>query len=249
MLPLVFLVFLSQNSPPVAPPKFDLAHAKRVFDSNCAGCHGPEGKGGKGPSLAVPQLRHGRTDEELAQVILFGIPGTEMPPSWHLGAEGVTLAVVYVRTLGASATPPKVEGDVAKGKALYEGKGSCANCHTIGARGHAYGPDLSEIGSRRSASSLHESLSEPNAEVAEGFVPVYVVTSQGTTVSGIRVNEDNFSIQVLDASGHFHSFRKSAVTKIDKRPGESPMPSYKTLFSQSEMNDLVAYLSSLRGER
>jgi hypothetical protein len=78
---------------------------------------------------------------------------------------------------------------------------------------------------------------------------VVVVTSQGATVSGIRVNEDNFSIQVLDPSGRFHSFRKSALSKIDKRPGESPMPSYKTLFSEDEMNDLIAYLSSLRGDQ
>lgn len=247
MLPVVVLLTFLSQSP--STPKVDLARAKQVFDSSCAGCHGPEGKGGKGPSLAVPKLRHARTDDELVQTIVGGIPGTQMPPSWYLGTEGVTLVVVYVRTLQANATPPRVEGDVANGKALYDGKGKCANCHTIGAMGHAFGPDLSNIGGRRSAASLHESLAEPNAEVADAYVPVVVITSQGNTVSGICVNEDNFSIQVLDSSGRFHSFRKSALSKIDKRSGESPMPSYKTLFSDTEMNDVVAYLSSLRGEQ
>jgi len=160
MLPvLALLTFLSQANPAaVAPPGIDLARAKRVFDTSCAGCHGPEGRGGKGPSLAVPKLRHARTDEELGQIILFGLPGTEMPPSWHLGVEGVTLAAAYVRMLGANATPPQVAGDVGKGQQLFRGKGACAGCHTIGAEGRAYGPDLSDIGARRSAAGLREAL-------------------------------------------------------------------------------------------
>jgi len=251
MLPLLpLLMFLSQANPAAAaPPRIDLARAKRVFDTSCAGCHGPEGRGGKGPSLAVPKLRHARTDEELGQLILLGLPGTEMPPSWYLGVEGVTLAAAYVRVLGANATPPQVAGDVVKGKELFRGKGACAGCHTIGAEGRAYGPDLSDIGARRSADGLRESLIQPNAAAGEGFVPVRAVTRQGEKVSGIRLNEDNFTIQILEASGRFHSFRKSALSELQESLTESTMPSYKTIFSEGELQDLVAYLSSLRGEQ
>jgi putative heme-binding domain-containing protein len=249
MLPVLpLLLFLSQANPAAAlPPGIDLARAKRVFDTSCAGCHGPEGRGGKGPSLAVPKLRHARTDEELGQIILLGLPGTEMPPSWYLGVEGVTLAVVYVRMLGANATPPQVAGDVVKGKGLFHGKGGCAGCHTIGAEGHAFGPDLSDIGARRSAAGLREALLDPNAAAGEGFVPVLAVTRQGEKVSGIRVNEDNFTIQILEPSGVVHSLRKSALAELHESPNESKMPSYKTIFSEGELQDLVAYLSSLRG--
>jgi len=73
-----------------------LGKAKRVFDANCAGCHGPEGVGGKGPALAVPKTAAARTDEQLAGIIVSGIPGTVMPPSWHLGNEGVMLTIAYV---------------------------------------------------------------------------------------------------------------------------------------------------------
>lgn len=250
MVPLLPLLFLAQVNPAAAPPpKIDFARAKRVFDTSCAGCHGPEGRGGKGPSLAVRRLRHARTDAELAQIILLGLPGTEMPPSWYLGVEGVTLAVAYVRMLGAIAAPPQVAGDVGKGKELFRGKGACAGCHTIGAEGRAYGPDLSDIGSRRSAAGLRESLIDPNAEIAEGFVPVHAVTRQGEKVSGIRLNEDNFTIQILDQAGGFHSIRKAALSEIQERPNGSAMPSYKTIFSEGELQDLVAYLSSLRGEQ
>lgn len=241
-------MLLSQAGPtPAAPPKIDFARAKRVFDNSCAGCHGPEGSGGKGPRLAVPKLRHARTDDELGQIITWGIPGTEMPPSWYLGADGVTLAAAYVRMLGANATPPKVAGDVAKGKELFRAKGGCTNCHTVGSEGRAYGPDLSDIGARRGAASLRQSLVEPAAEISEGFVPVHATTRQGEKVNGIRVNEDTFTIQILEPSGRFRSFRKSALSALDERPTESPMPSFKTTFSENELQDLVAYLSSLRG--
>jgi cytochrome c oxidase cbb3-type subunit 3 len=244
------LMFLSQANPAAAaPPRIDLVRAKHVFDISCAGCHGPEGRGGKGPSLAVAKLRHAGTDEELGQIILFGLPGTEMPPSWYLGVEGVTLAAAYVRTLGANATPPQVAGDVGKGKQLFRGKGACAGCHTIGAEGNAFGPDLSDIGARRSAAGLRESLIHPDAEVAEGFVPVDAVTERGEKVSGIRLNEDNFTIQILDASGRFHSFRRAALSQLKEHFTESVMPSYEKIFSEAELLDLVAYLSSLRGEQ
>lgn len=247
LLPL--LLFLAQvNSATAAPQKIDLARAKRVFDTNCAGCHGLEGRGGKGPSLAVPKLPRARSDEELIQVISQGIPGTEMPPSWHLGEEGLTLAVAYVRMLGANATPAKVAGDVERGSQLFSGQGGCTACHTIGSKGRAYGPDLSDIGGRRSAASLRESLLDPNAEVAEGFMSVRAVTRDGEKVDGIRVNEDNFTIQILDRSGRLHSFRKSALADLEVRPGESAMPSYKGVFLENDLQDLVAYLSSLRDQ-
>jgi hypothetical protein len=92
-------------------------------------------------------------------------------------------------------------------------------------------------------------LIQPNAQAGEGFVPVRAVTRQGEKVSGIRVNEDNFTIQILEASGRLHSFRKSALSELQESPTESTMPSYKTIFSESELQDLVAYLSSLRGDQ
>jgi putative heme-binding domain-containing protein len=239
----LLLSFLAAQASPPAPPKIDWARAKRVFDANCAGCHGPGGVGGKGPALAVAKLSRGRTDEQLAAVIVDGIPGTVMPPSWHLGTDGVTLAVAYVRKLGAAATPPVVEGDVAKGKAIFEIR-NCATCHDLG-----YGPNLASIGARRTAASLRESVTDPAADVAEEFLPVRIVTRDGKKVQGIRINEDTFTIQVMGISGRYFSFRKDALAKLEKLIGESPMSSYKEMLSEIELRDLVAYLSSLRGEQ
>ena len=242
MIPVLVLSLLMAQANPTPPP-IDWAKAKRVFDANCAGCHGPEGVGGKGPALAVPKLPRARTNEELGAIIANGIPGTVMPPSWHLGNDGVMLCIAYVRKLGASATPPKVEGDLVKGESLFRAKG-CTGCHTAG-----YGPDLSNIGARRTAASLRQSVTDPSAEVSEDSLLVRVTTREGKKVQGIRVNEDSFTIQIIEPSGRFSSYRKDSLTKLDTRVGESPMPSYKAAFSETELKDLVAYLAALRGEQ
>src|SRR5258708_973242 len=238
----LLLSFLVAQANPGATPPIDWARAKRVFDANCAACHGPEGAGGKAPALAVAKLSRARTDAQLAEVIVNGIPGTGMPPSWHLGME-VTLAVAYVRKLGAGATPPVVEGDVAKGQALFNSKG-CTTCHNIG-----YGPNLANIGARRTAASLRESITDPAAMVNEAFAPVRILTREGKKLQGIRVNENTFTIQVIEPSGPYSSFRKDSLANTDNVIGESPMPSYKTVFSETELRDLVAYLSSLPADR
>jgi len=244
---LAFLAFAPQAQA-ASPPKVDLARARRVFENNCAACHGPRGEGGRGPNLTVPKLRHARTDEELAGVITNGIPGTEMPPSWHLGEEGVTQVIVYLHVLRAKATPSAiVAGDAVNGKALFEGKGGCAGCHTVRGRGHAYGPELSDIGARRTEDNLRQSLEEPSSNVSENFLLVHAVSRQGVKVTGVRLNEDTFTIQILEPSGKVASFRKADLAKLEKRAGESPMPSYKTVFTESQRQDLIAYLASLRG--
>jgi cytochrome c oxidase cbb3-type subunit III len=246
---LMLAMLLAQTGGSAGQPKVDIARGKELFDAGCAGCHGPAGEGGKGPRLAVPKLPRAKTARELVGVIMGGIPGTEMPPSWYLTNDDVRMVVAYVRQLGATATPPRVEGDVAKGMALFNGKGGCSNCHTLRGVGHAYGPDLTDIGARRTASSLRESLINPSAEIAPEFLEIHLVTRDGAQHTGIRLNEDSFTIQIIEPSGRVDSYRKEDLTALEKRPDQSSMPNFKTAFSDVELQDLVAYLSSLRGEQ
>jgi len=178
-------------------------------------------------------------------VIANGIPDTEMPGHWFTDRE-IRQLVAFVRTLGQVA-PQKAPGDVANGEKLYAGKGGCAACHTIGGRGGAIGPDLSEIGASRSLAYLRESLINPEAAVPDGFLEVQLVTKNGHRMTGVRLNEDTFSIQIRDLSGDFRSFFKTELTELNKQPGKSPMPSYTRVFTTSELDDVVAYLDSLRG--
>lgn len=225
----------------------DLARGKRLFEGHCAACHGMKATGGKGPNLAQPALTRAADNPALFSVIKEGIEGTAMPGAWQMTDREIWQVAGYIRSLGR-VPAVSLPGDAARGKAIYGGKG-CAACHIVRGQGTAYGPELTNIGLRRNAEYLREALLIPEAAVPEGFVMVRAVTRDGREVRGVRLNEDSFTIQFRDAAGSFYSFRKAQLKALDKEFGKSPMPAYKETLSNSELDDLVAYLASLRGER
>jgi cytochrome c oxidase cbb3-type subunit III len=238
----------------------DLDAGRKLFQSHCAVCHGPAGDGGKGTNLAQPRLPRAPDDRALARIITFGIPGTEMPHT-RLTAEQLAGIIFYVRSLGRAPSAP-LGGDVRRGEEVYGGKGNCAQCHAINGRGGVLGPDLSEIGLRRSPAYLRQSLTQPEAAIPDSFtsykkvtlipdnfLQIRMVTIDGRRITGARVNEDTFSIQIRDASGRIHSFFKEELRELHKDWGKSPMPSYRGVLSEAELEDVAAYLSSLRGDQ
>src|SRR4029077_17289682 len=180
---------------PVTTPE-DLVAGERIYRIQCAYCHGTRGEGGRGATLARPRLLHAPDDQSMFQVIARGIPDSEMPGHWFTARE-IWQVVAFVRTLGRLA-PQKISGDPASGGKLYAGKGGCARCHTVGGRGGAIGPDLSDIGARRSVAYLREALLAPEAAVPDGFLFVRLVTRAGRSITGVLINEDAFSIQIRD---------------------------------------------------
>jgi putative heme-binding domain-containing protein len=154
----------------------------------------------------------------------------------------------FVRSLGRVSIQP-VPGDAKRGREIYLGKGGCAACHMIKGQGGLMGPDLSAIGWRRSAAYLREALLEPEAAVPDDFLQVRVVPRDGAQITGVRLGEDSFAIQVRDYNGRLHSYWKRDVKQILKDRGKSPMPSYKDKLGDAEVTDLVAHLASLREEQ
>jgi putative heme-binding domain-containing protein len=149
-------------------------------------------------------------------------------------------------TLAAQTGQFRVTGNAAAGKAIFDGKGGCGGCHSIGDRGASLGPDLGEIGIRRSAKSLRLSLTDPNVEIYPEYYTVVVITKRGETVQGLALNEDDLSIQIRDISGNPRSFLKDDI-KIARREQRSLMPSYAARLPQAEIDDVVAYLRTLKG--
>jgi cytochrome c oxidase cbb3-type subunit 3 len=226
----------------------DLARGEKLFQVHCARCHGAKGEGSRGPALARPKLPRAPDDTELFNVIRHGIRGTEMPGAGAMSDREMRQAAAYVRSLGKVPAQP-VPGDPVRGAEIYRGKGTCATCHLIEGEGGVAGPDLSAIGTSRSAKHLRESLVDPQAAVPEDYLMVTVSPKTGQTVTGQRVNEDSFSIQVRDNAGQSHSFWKTDLASIDKQRGKSPMPSYKGQLSDAELTDVVAYLASLKEKK
>jgi putative heme-binding domain-containing protein len=238
----VFAILVALLQTPERTP--DTARGRRIFEAQCALCHGQFGGGGRGPSLARPTLKHAAGDKALREVIANGLPGTEMPASWQISPAEVADVAAYVRSLGAQPAEA-LPGDAARGRQLYAAQ-ACGTCHIVAGEGSGYGPELTAVGARRSAAYLRDAVVKPAAAAPEGFLMVEVVTASGRRVRGVRVNEDSFTLQLKDLEQKFHTFRKSALRKITRLPSETPMPAYDKL-SPAELDDLVAYLASLRG--
>jgi putative heme-binding domain-containing protein len=225
----------------------NLVRGRKLFDSHCARCHNMGGTGGEGPSLARPTLRHAADEEALLQIIQEGIEGTDMPGTWQISENEVRQIAAYVRSLGR-VEPTPLSGDPKRGQEVFEGASGCSMCHIVGGVGGVLGPDLSDVGLRRGAAYLRESLLSPGAAVAREYLPVRVIAKGGEEIVGVRVNEDSFTIQLRDPAGRVHSFPKLEVQDLEKIFGESLMPSYQSELSPSELEDVVSYLASLRGE-
>jgi mono/diheme cytochrome c family protein len=75
---------------------------------------------------------------------------------------------------------------------------------------------------------------------------VRIVMKDGTTINGRRLNEDTYTVQVIDEKEQLRSILKSDTRSyiVETR---SPMPSYATRLTEEELSDLVAYLLSLKG--
>lgn len=227
-------------------PRADVAAGKRLFERHCSLCHGIDGKGGRGPALNRAHLAHAPDDEELRSVIVNGIP-PNMPGAWFLQDKDVVNVAAFVRSL-SKLPADKLPGNAARGAVVYA-KSGCSNCHILNGAGQGYGPELTDIGERRSASFLLQVIRKPSAALPEGFLLVKATTGSGETVEGIRVNEDTFTIQIKDAGGQYHSLQKAELTELKKLRGETPMPSFEGVLSTPEMQDLVAYLALQREEQ
>lgn len=226
----------------------DVKNGQQLFMGQCARCHGPKGEGGRGAVLAQPKLRHAPDDEALFHVIQEGIKGTEMPPGYAVDTLETWQLAAYIRSLGRMA-PESVPGDAKRGQELYRSKGRCSQCHIIDGQGGSLGPELTEIAARRSAAHLRAAVLDPASTLPEGFLELRLTTKDGRGITGVRLNEDTFTLQIIDLNGELHSFIKSDLKELQRETGKTPMPSFRSAFSASEVDDLVAYLYSLRGNQ
>ena len=265
---LVFLACLSLSQPLFAQEKNPYAGDAKTaklgeyqFRLNCAFCHGLGARGGgRGPDLTRAK-RHGSSDAEIFHNIHDGIAGTAMPAATNGGIgvgmsdEEIWQVVTYIRSVEVKA-PAKPEGNATHGKELFNGAAGCSTCHMIAGKGGRLGPDLTSVGASRSTEYLVESLRNPSRRLAQGifeamkefpqeYVSVSVVTADGTKLSGVVLNEDQFTLQMLDTREQLHLFEKDKLRSLEKRR-ESAMPVYdqKTL-SDKDLQDLVAFLQSI----
>jgi cytochrome c oxidase cbb3-type subunit 3 len=222
----------------------DIDDGRRLYLANCALCHGPEGNSVPGVELGR-QIRRASTDDGIRIIIQKGIPGTAMPPH-TMGDFQAGTVIAYLHFMAKSASDSATGGDPAHGKAIFEGKGNCVNCHRVRDNGSRLGPDLTDIGNKRRAVELRRSVLEPDAEVLPENRAYRIVAKDGTTINGHLLNQDAFSVQILDSKQRLLSYSKASLTSY-AFADHSPMPSFQGKLSAEELTDLVSYLVSLKG--
>jgi putative heme-binding domain-containing protein len=217
-----------------------------LYNSNCITCHGGNGDSVPGVNLRAGQFRRATTDSDLNRLIQTGIPGTAMPPG-RFGTGELAALVAYIRAMREFDTRP-IRGDAARGRVLFEEKGNCMNCHRVNGRGSRVAPDLSDIGAIRAPEALERSLIDPTSTMLPVNRFVRAVTRDGKVISGRRLNEDTYTVQLIDSDERLLSFVKTELREFTVLKN-SAMPSYKDKLAPAELDDVVAYLRSLKGSR
>lgn len=232
------------------------------FRINCALCHGLGAKGGgRGPDLTRAVKKHTHNDAEMFQVISNGIPGTAMPANGTNG-QGVGMTdreiwqiITYIRSQEVKA-PAKPLGNAAHGKELFYGDANCSLCHMVEGKGGRLGPDLSGVGGSRTREAIIDSVRNPSRRLAWGlteatkefpqeYETATVVTADGKQIKGVTLNEDSFTVQIMDMGEHIHLLEKDKLKSFQKSR-ESMMPKYNPdILSDKDLGDIVAYLLSV----
>ncbi len=230
-----------------------------LFRANCSPCHGLNAHGGgRGPDLSSGRWTHGSTDAEIFRTVSQGVPGTEMPANGFEDSE-IWAIVAYLRSL-APAKPPVFSGDPVKGQKIFSDSAGCSNCHMVKGVGGLLGPDLSRVAASRPVPYLIDSIRQPDKDLSSGMLDpnnhyglplvydtVTVVTAGGERITGVEKNEDTFSLQLLTTDEKLRFFLKKDVKSVIHER-KSLMPQYsEQMVSQAELQDLIAYLETLRG--
>lgn len=233
----------------------DSARGKTLFEQNCSTCHGIDASGEDGPDLhGVPSSLG---DVAVENIIHSGIRGTAMPGFFDLSAKDAADIIAFLRSFDVATTAGPVSGDPKAGEALFQSSG-CSACHMIDGQGGSVGPELTRIGAMRGPTSLRGRLIDPGANLPQNGTGFYgskwteylmfrAVEKDGHVVQGMRVGENSFVIVLKDVTGKFHSLWKPDLRSLVSEPGKSLMPSFKNTLTPAQMDDLVAYLMTLKG--
>jgi putative heme-binding domain-containing protein len=230
----------------------EVENGGRLYQSTCAGCHGTAGDQVAGTALRSGKFRRANTDDEVVRIIRNGIAGTGMAAQAVSETEAAMI-VAWLRGSSAAsgaraALPNRLAGDPARGRVLFDGKGRCTSCHGPGGVGSRRAPGLTDIAVIRRPLQIEQALLDPAAEIHTDFRVINATMTDGTTVTGRLLNQNSYSIQLLDSTDRLRSLDKAQVRSYSILT-TSPMPSYRQSLSAQEVADVVAFLGTMKGTR
>lgn len=212
---------------------------RKAYLGGCAGCHGPEGGGGRGPSLIERGAWHPMTDDNLYSTIQKGVG---IMPAANLSEDRGWELAAFVRSLTAPAADVKAPGDPALGQALFSSGAACSNCHRIAGKGGFSGPDLSNIGRTSTLPKLRRSILDPDYEYTPGFESASLVLRNGNKLSGLVKDRTNYVLQLQLKDGTLRSIPVDTIESMALQ-NRTIMPlDYKTRLTKDDITNLVSFL-------
>jgi cytochrome c oxidase cbb3-type subunit 3 len=214
-----------------------------IFKKNCSFCHGAEGLGASGPSLAGSSLVKNDTNGDLIGSLVHNGRAAKGMPGFSFSDTDTMALVQYLHLLSERATNSDGKlvsdekrltvGDLHAGQSYFAGPGRCGSCHSpLG--------DLKGIGSKYTPRILEERLVYPGGSRPS----VRVTTLQGDVLSGELIHLDEFSLILRDKTGRIRSLNRKTV-KVELT---DPLAAHRKLLDEltdADIHNLLAYLETL----
>jgi len=247
LLPLAGFLLASMPASLLAQPyaQADISYGARIYAQQCTVCHGATGDVVAGVDLRNNRFKKAENDFDLRAVILNGVTGTGMPPFKFEQTE-VTAVIAYLRNMRTFDSKTTLIGEASRGKTIFDGKGECSKCHRVAGKGPRVAPDLSDVAATRTADALQRILTDPDTETRFANRYVRAVTKDGKVINGRRLNEDTYTVQIIDEQERLVSLVKANLREYGL-VRRTAMPSYRDKLAANELADLLAYLLSLKG--
>jgi putative heme-binding domain-containing protein len=119
-------------------------------------------------------------------------------------------------------------------------------CHLIKGKGHDFGPELSQIGSKLPREAIYESIIHPDAGISFGYEGSELQMKDGSTLVGIVYNETGDQVSLKMPAGASATIKTDEITGRTKMD-HSMMPANLTQgLSEQQMANLVEYLYTLK---
>lgn len=223
----------------------DIQYGAKLFGEQCTVCHGGNGDAVTGVDLRANRFKRSTTDNDLRGVITNGVQGTGMPP-FKFEVPELTGIIAYIRNMRTFDQKNTLIGDAGRGRALFDGKGQCSTCHRVNGKGPRVAPDLSDIGALRTPDGILRAIVDPESEVRYANRSVRAVTRDGKVITGRRMNEDTYTVQLIDEQERLVSLVKSNLREYGL-VRRTAMPSFRGKLTDAEVADVLAYLLTLKG--
>src|SRR5215467_6029971 len=243
----------TQSTPPQAVPTEQAQKGQSIFATQCAFCHGRDAAGGEtGPDLTSSELVEKDVNgNEIGPVVRSGRIDKGMPP-FNLADADLAAVVTFIhaqktkmdshagRRRSVQAEDLQT-GNAEEGKQYFNGAGGCTKCHSPSG-------DLAGVASRFRGFALLERMLYPwgrRAGPSSSPATVIVTLPSGETVSGKLAYRDEFVIGLVDTSGWYRSWFKSAVKFKVNDPLEAHSEQLGK-YTEESMHNVLAYLQTLR---